>query len=190
LDSWECSFSIGFVQELLIKKDMIKKTMGAIAIAVAWVNISLTQPSGSIESTNWGASVFGVKMSIALNTNAISPGSESMLLCQITNCSTNTVYALNSDRVITATVFLTNKIGESYNLTPPPKFNILPPVTGHFYDPISANSVLEWSIPLKIDKSIHPGEYEMYAERHFLLTLEPNGAHKLTSNIVPLEVTK
>ena len=169
----------------------IKKQIVSLIFSVAlWVNICSSQSSSIINATNWGDSVDGVQMSIRLNTNVVIIGSVATLQCQIENSSTNPIYALISSRVITATLSLTNNSGEIYNLTPTPKFQIPPPITGYFYDVVNAKEVYAWPVPFKVDKTVEAGDYELIAQRYFRLTPDPKEAYKLVSNSLKIMVIK
>jgi hypothetical protein len=169
---------------------MSKKLFILISVMFLRITVCMARPDGSQVATNWGESVEGVQMSIELNTNVVAVGSAAILQCQIENSSTNPIYALISSRVITATLVLTNNFGKAYNLTLSPKFQMQPPVTGHFYDVVNAKEIYTWSIPFKIDEAVEAGDYELGAQRFFRLTPELNEAYKLVSNSLKVTVIK
>jgi hypothetical protein len=69
----------------------IKQILIVICLAVLADGICKAQSSDSQTITNWGESVHGVRLSIALTNNVIDVGSTTLVSATIQNLSTNIV---------------------------------------------------------------------------------------------------
>jgi hypothetical protein len=159
-----------------------------------WLNISSGQQNTPFEIADWGSDVLGSQMSIGINTNVTAIGSGIVLQCHVRNTTAAPIFLVISGRNTTANVFLTNSTGKIYFLTPPSKLAMPPPITvppppnGYYYNTVNSGETYTWSVSLKIDNRIEPGNYELVAERLFSITLKPYDPHKLVSNTLRLKI--
>jgi hypothetical protein len=143
-------------------------------------NFGIAQSSkGYQEVTNWGKSVQGVQLSIAMTNNVVEPGTSIWVATVITNTSTNAVRVIQTGRETDYDLLLANRTGKTYNLTP--KF-ALGSRSRLFINPGKGYSL---TIPVTIASNIASGDYALTASRHFYLS---NLDLKLESNPLRVEV--
>jgi len=123
----------------------------------------VAQPTGQSETNNWGESVQGVQLSIALtNSTVIEAGSSITFVAVIKNSSTNVIEiqytALSSDY----SASLTSATGKTFQLIDEPlilRLNLALPL-----NPGEQNVRI---ISVNIKKNIEPGDYVLQAGRGF-----------------------
>lgn len=120
------------------------------------------QPNGSQTITNWGESVSGVHLSIALSNDVIHAGPITVL-ATIQNQSTNIIRLIEFVGATDFDIFLIGSSGNAVKLTP------LKPLSGSRV-PIMLwpGQSLDWTIPVTIGKDLKPGEYMFKASRRFI----------------------
>jgi hypothetical protein len=113
-------------------------------------------------ATNWGASVQGVQLLIYMTNTIVQREAIFTVLAVITNSSTNTITLSRSQPQIDYDVFLVSGTGNSYELTPRPRFMRL---SGQLkLAPREQNGV---SVPLAIGMEREQGDYTVKAIRRF-----------------------
>lgn len=133
--------------------------------------------------TNWGKSVCGVQLSVALSNNIVAVGSAITVHCWIRNSSTNvvTTHSFGQPRY-DFDVSLIDDSGKVYDLTPErsPQDIFFNTFIG-----IDPNKIYESDILLQLDKQIQPGNYELKVTRGILIQRKGYG---LESNLLEVQI--
>ena len=108
--------------------------------------------------TKWGNAVKGVQLSVSLTNNIVAAGSIITLFAQIKNSSTNPISVYVKDPRSDFDVYITNKSGKVFKISPDPDTNS--PVYAIFAPIfINAGESHEWIIPEIIGKDVASGDY-------------------------------
>jgi len=141
---------------------------------------TLAQTNDSQTITNWGESVNGVQLSIALNTNVLVVGKSSVLHCRIKNTFSDIAYLVN-EPAQDMDILLISDSGKKYELVRPYDG----PYAGNVPHELKSNQTIECDMPLQLDKSIEPGSYSLKA----LVSMESlEGGYQPVSNLLKVEV--
>jgi uncharacterized lipoprotein YajG len=163
------------------------KLFYAMLMMNLWAGTCIAQPNNlqyqSKEVTKWGNAVEGVQLSVSLTNNIIVVGSTITLSAQIKNLSTNSITVYVKDPRSDFVVYVTNKSGKVFKLSPEPDNS----ATYAIVFPISINSGESrvWSIPVTVGKDIELGNYALKVTKRF----ERNGNYfELVSNSLDVQI--
>lgn len=170
----------------------MKKNLFATILAfIVFVDFCSAQLSRLQTVANWGESINGVQLSATLSNSIIASGSAMMLQCLVKNSSTNLIAWLAVNEAQGFSVILTNDIGKVYFLTPEPEKNNAE-AAANFYAlsmKLKAGKESASSVPIKIDRKIEPGNYQLIAKVYFhVVGMKPMREYELTSNLLQIQV--
>jgi len=160
---------------------MINKLLGVICAVVLGVDVCMAQSDGSQNITNWGESVHGVQLSVELNTNVIIAGTWSVLHCRITNASATDSAYFVKEPAHDFDISLIDNSGKNFELMSNPSGNPGSLVVLE----LKPGKTLERSIPIKVDKSVKPGNYTLKTEASVEIT---DGAYALDANLLKVQI--
>jgi len=153
-------------------------------------SISLAAKSYAETTNQWGAAVFGTRLSIVLTNNVLPAGSKVLLSCITTNCSTNNVYFVRTESRGMYEVDLLDDSEKRIELNNPANAGD----TSDRWGGVAAGKSFECPVPLLFDKTLKPGHYRLVARQEIYLKKNPGrknliyGQGKLVSNQLDIEV--
>lgn len=164
---------------------MIKKLVAIVCI-LAFFSFGSVLLVNSLGSDNWGEEAYGNELSIASTNKVVEIGSTMMLTERIRNRSKDDVWLTPATA---KSYILTNQSGKVYYLIPPTDNSNQTYTAVGVITPLAVNAgeIKEWSIKLKINKGIEPGDYELKDMRS--ITTESKQATALISNSLNVKVT-
>ena len=157
---------------------------------LVWAVFLLVNEVRSQSITNWGESVNGVQMSIALSNSVFSVGSLTAIECVVKNSSSSlVVFAGDPDQDMQ--IILVAESGTIYNLSRfPSSFH---PGGGPGVG-LQAKEIKNYSFPIAVAKDFEPGSYKIKAEIKIRMPLENTNQvtrfsfRKVVSNSVALQI--
>lgn len=169
---------------------MIGKLFNTMFLSVVVVNLC-TAHTNYPAITNWfklDADPFkGVHLTIFLTNTDMVIGSQCSCQCRAYNGSTNNIALYEANYWSATDVFLTNRVGKVYQLTP--KYLPGGPIYAGFCQPLKVGKTFEWTVPLTLSTNIEPGEYQLFA-RQVVMTSDWKMTWKITSNLYKVKVVR
>jgi uncharacterized lipoprotein YajG len=140
------------------------KLFDAMLMMTLLTGACMAQPNSlhdqSKEAAKWGNAVEGVQLSVSLTNNIVAVGSTMALSARIKNSSTNPISVYVKDPRSDFEVYITNKSGKVFKISPDPDTNS--PVYAIFAPIfINAGESHEWIIPETIGKDVASGDYTL-----------------------------
>lgn len=129
------------------------------AIILAFFSAILAEKSCAQSNTNWGESVEGMQMSIALSNNVVKVGSTVCLQCLAQN-STNGIIIIVGDPNLDMQIILADESGKTYDLSRFPGGGDRP---GRDTGGLRSGETEKYIIPISITSNVHPGLYRLKA---------------------------
>jgi hypothetical protein len=136
---------------------MIKQFLITVFATIFIAGNCLAGSENSQVITNWGANNCGAQLSIGVSNNVVRAGSTTIFYTRTKNSSTNVIRI--TPRPL-APYFLTNSLGKVYQavLMMPKLPSIIdanPPANLY----VSPGEIREWSVWIKFDNDMEPGDY-------------------------------
>jgi hypothetical protein len=158
------------------------KTLTFVVITFLTIFASQVYSQSNID---WGESVFGVQLSIAVSNNLVVAGTNTTLQCRIKNASTNNIASVVHMMLPDAThLFLISSSGKISELTHTSTLG-----SAMLGDAVKASETYEWLKSFEVSTNIEPGEYKIEATRYiYSINGTNHQAGKLVSNLLKVQI--
>ena len=173
---------------------LLFSTILYVPFLVATCNAQLTGNS-AINHNEWGKSVNGIRMSIAVSNSVISVDAELAVSVKMENLSTNIVYIQEFSPESDFEFVLKDNSGKAFQLTQSVWVGM-----GDNYSPLEPNEIHDWILHLPVDRYYEPtsmtvdGHFDFHTQpikKHFPpgdYTLEATHPMRLSKSETQLEV--
>jgi hypothetical protein len=175
----------------------VKKSFYSILIATFFVTACGAQTTNVLELpfTEWGESIHGVQLAIALTNNIIPAGSELVVFTRMKNSSTNVIYIGESSPESDFVVSVKSDSGKIYQLTQThwvhSRFMLATLNPGASRDLVIHAGVDRYYEPPDIvstKKNVPPGNYTLKATRTFSWTRNSVKLDSVESNLLKVQI--
>jgi len=152
----------------------MKMRLFSIFVVVFAANLCMAQSNRPVAATNWGKSVQGVRLSIAMTNSVVTMGSSSTILTVVTNASTNAIKVTYTGRPSDFDVVLTSTRGTAFHMIEPAQVETLRTM-------VEVKSGGQDVRTIGLTFAQPPGDYTLQATRYF-------SGGKLESNLLKVQI--